>query len=169
MGGASGYLTARMHKPADTIVQPKTFIRTPVKPDLNAGPALTPGHGAAAAIGLTRSEARLAATTWPGLEQSEIDALTVALKDIPKVPVMIFCQNDALCGDMQMDFENAFESAKWDVKTEAPILDGTVGIATSSAALRDAINAATKGRLTVGEIQKNAPYEALVIGRRPRA
>ncbi len=158
-GAGSGYVTSTMHKPTTTIVAPQAIIKRGTH--LDAGPA--------SALSLTRSEARLAALTWAGLEQSEIDALTAALKDIPKVSVMIFCQKDTLCGDIQMDFENAFESAHWDVKTDAPLMDLTVGIATSSPALRDAINAATKGRLTVGDIGKNAPYEALVIGKKPKA
>ena len=52
---------------------------------------------------------RLAKTVWPELSQAEIDALAVKLKDKPG-HVTIFCIDDARCGDLASNLENA-ESA----------------------------------------------------------
>lgn len=139
------------HKPAPTIVRPQTTVvqRAPQVGDT-----------------VTRSESRAIAASWGELDQKEIDVLSAALAKIERKPLTIFCEDDSRCGDMQLDFDNAFETAHWDTKLEKPLIDDTVGVATSSPELRDAINSATSGRLNVGIIAKNAPYEVLVIGKK---
>jgi hypothetical protein len=72
-----------------------------------------------------------------------------------------------MCG-IKFDFDNAFETAHWETKLEAPFIDDTIGIGTSSPELMDAINGATSGRLKAHIIAKNAPYEVLVIGKKPK-
>lgn len=139
---------AIMHKPAPVIVQPQTTI-------VSRNDA-----------GLSKAEARQAQAQWGDLDQKEVDALSALLKDIPKVPLTIFCEDDSRCGDMQLDFDNAFETAHWDTKLEKPLIDDTVGIATSSPALQAAINEATSGRLHVAIIPKNGQRDFLVIGKK---
>lgn len=161
------------HKPAPTIVRPQTTIvsRGPALP-IQGAPGVTVKMGGVPIVtsdpaqSLTRSEQRQLAASWGELDQKEIDALSEALKALPKAPLTIFCQRDDLCGDMQLDFDNSFETAHWETKLEMPLMDDTVGVATSREDLRDAINAATSGRLGVKIIAKNAPYEVLVIGKK---
>ncbi len=155
-GSGAGYLMALAHKPAPTIVQPQTTVVQRAVTD--------PKHS----HGISRSERRQLSLQWGDLDQKEVDALTALLNKLPKVPVVIFCVEDTQCGDLRDDLENSFESAHWDVKTEKPLIDDTVGLAASSEALRDAINEATSGRLKVGIIKKNAPFEAIALGRKPR-
>lgn len=121
-----------------------------------------------AAITETRGVKRnlIVNSVWSDLDQSEIDALTKALTMIDKRPVTIFCESDVKCGELSLNFENAFESAHWDVKVERPLIDDTVGIATSDAGIMRAINDATNGRLMVKLIEARAPYIALAIGKK---
>lgn len=149
VGAAASYGVAVNYKPKPVIVQPQTNVVT-------------------RSMAPTKSELRLAAASWGNLDQKEIDAITAAVREIPKAPLTIFCQDDAKCGDMQLDFDNAFESAHWETKLETPLIDDTVGVGTSLPALRDAINAATGDRLGVKLIKKNAAFEVLVIGKKPR-
>lgn len=112
----------------------------------------------------SRAEQRLVERTWPGLEQRQIDDITAALKAADtKQIVTIFCENEAYCGDLRDDFENALESAHWSVATEKPLIDTTAGMSTSSELLKSAIEAATGQGVNL--IPKQAPYYALVIGR----
>lgn len=141
-----------MPVPKPVIVNPQTVITTPANP--------TEDQSAAAQ--------RKALAAWGNLDQREIDALSVALGKLERKPLTIFCWRADLCGDMQLDFDNAFETAHWDTKLETPLIDDTIGVATSDPKLRDAINAATHGRLEVKIIQKTAPYEVLAIGRKDR-
>lgn len=151
MSAGVAYGVASAYKPKPVIVQPQT---------------VTVAKGA----GVTRAEQRQAASQWGDLAQKEIDSLTVALHSLPAAQLVIFCQDDAKCGDMALDFENAFESAHWkEVKQETPLIDDTVGVATSREDIRKAIDEATSGRLSVKIIKKNAPYEVLVIGKKPKA
>jgi hypothetical protein len=150
-GGLAGYESARQYKPAPVIVQPQTNFMGTKK------------EGVA-----SRTEQRRVAMTWGELDQREIDALTKLLDPMPHQPVTIFCEEDSKCGDLQLDFDNAFESAHWDTKLERPLIDDTVGIATSSPELMKAINDATNGRLAVHLIPKNAPFVALAIGKKPQ-
>ncbi len=141
------------HKPAPVVVQPQT----------NVVARLAPGADQPM---LPRAEKRRIAATWGDLDQQEIDALSDLLKKLPKTNITIFCQNDDRCGDMQLDFVNAFNTAHWDTKEETPLVDDTVGIGTSREDLRDAITKATGGRLPVKLIQKNAPFDVLTIGKK---
>jgi hypothetical protein len=116
----------------------------------------------------SKAAQRALASTWADLTQAEIDVLSALLKASPSANVTIFCADDAKCGDLQADFENALETAHWPVKLEKPMIDATVGLSTSSADLKNAIAAATQGRLNARLIPHTAPYFALVIGRKPR-
>jgi len=82
--------------------------------------------------------------------------------------LVIFCQDDAKCGDMQLDFDNAFETAHWETKLETPLIDDTVGVAASTPELVNAINEATAGRLKVKIIKRTRPMKVLVIGKKPK-
>jgi hypothetical protein len=155
-----GYGAAVSFKPKPIIVKPQTTVIS------RSIPATGPMTNDQASAYLSRSEKRQLATSWGELDQKEIDALSAALKNIPKSPLVIFCEDDSKCGDMQLDFDNAFETAHWDTKLEKPWADTTTGIAVSTGELRDAINVATSGRLNVKIITKDAPYEALVIGKK---
>lgn len=126
---------------------------------VNAGPNAT-----------TKSAMRLSVTSWGELKQEEVDALTAALKSIsPKTPVVIFCMEEPKCGDMALDFENAFESAKWPVDQERPLADATVGIGTNSQEMAALIDRATNGRIKPVIIQANLKDKiALVIGKKPK-
>jgi hypothetical protein len=117
----------------------------------------------------SKAARRALASTWADLAQAEIDALGAWLKALPSANVTIFCADEAKCGDLQADFENALETAHWPVKLEKPMIDTTVGLSTSSVDLKNAIAAATQGRLNAKLIPVTAPYFALVIGRKPRA
>lgn len=157
-------LFALFYKPAPTIVQPQTTIVTRTAPD-GAKPGIkVEGVGGPGA--LTTAEKRQLAAQWGDLDQKEVDALAITLKSLPKAPLTIFCEDDSKCGDMQLSFDNAFETAHWDTKLEKPMIDDTFGIGTSREDLRQAINEATGGRLAVKIIAKNAPYEVLVIGKK---
>jgi hypothetical protein len=107
---------------------------------------------------------------WGELEQSEVDALQKLLEAMPKQPVTIFCSDDN-CRDITLDFDNAFESAKWETDIQRPFVDESKGIWTSSEALADAIRKATGGRLTasiLGQEWTDKTRIALAIGRKPR-
>lgn len=176
---------ALWHKPEPVIVQPQTNIvaRAPASNGPTSGSKVvevpcvitTPGAPAGTTCSmavpdstptLTRAEQRQLAASWGDLDQKEIDVLSEALKALPKTQLVIFCENDALCGDMQLDFDNAFETAHWDTRLEKPLTDDTIGIGTSREDLRAAIAAATNGRLPVKIIQKNAPFDVLTIGKK---
>lgn len=113
---------------------------------------------------------RLAATTWGDMQQVEIDKLTALLKTTePKLSVIIFCADDSKCGDLALDMENAFESAKWPVVQERPLADATVGIGTSSPEIARLFRLATDGRIDPKIITANLKDQvALVIGKMPK-
>lgn len=154
VGGTAGWIVANQYKPKPVVVQPT--ISMGVRRDT------------AGVQSMTRTEQLRAAASWGDLDQKEIDALAEALKSIPHAPLTIFCENDSKCGDMQLGFDNAFETAHWDTKLEKPLIDDTVGVGTSSKEILNAIDEATHGRLAVKLIKKNAPYEVLVIGQKPK-
>lgn len=83
---------------------------------------------------------------WAGLEQAQIDAITKALEG-KKLDIAIFCLDDARCGDLALDFDNAFESAHLKSTVVRPFIDDTHGVATSSQMLADVIATATDGKL----------------------
>ena len=85
---------------------------------------------------------------WGSLTQFEVDSITNALKSIPNAaPIIVYCQDDARCGDIALDFDNAFESAHVRSEVQKPLLDTTRGIATSSKVLSEIIATATSGRI----------------------
>ncbi len=105
---------------------------------------------------------------WGALAQAEIDALTAEMKKIEsKQKIVIYCSDDN-CFDMALDFDNAFESAKWDSVIERPLFDDTVGIASTSETVAKAVERATDGRVKVAITTINSARAALglVIGRR---
>lgn len=154
-GGLSGWYASTIHKKPDVTIQPVAIVRG--VPNTTASNTVT------------TAEARAIASTWGSLDQSEVDALSKALSGMSReTPVKVFCESEVKCGDMQSDFENAFETAHWNVAVERPLIDDTVGVAVSSPELREAINEATNGRLAVKLIPKTAPYYALAIGRKPK-
>jgi hypothetical protein len=107
---------------------------------------------------------------WGELEQAEVDALQKLLEAMPKQPVTIFCSDDN-CRDIVLDFDNAFESAKWQTNIQRPMFDDSKGIWTSSPALADAIKQATGGRLIaaiLGPEWTDTTRIALAIGRKTR-
>ncbi|OYU91875.1 MAG: hypothetical protein CFE29_03225 [Bradyrhizobiaceae bacterium PARB1] len=107
---------------------------------------------------------------WGELEQAEVDALQKKLEAIPKLPVTIFCSNEN-CRNIVLDFDNAFESAKWQTDIQKPFSDAAKGIWTSSQDLADAIRDATNGRLTasiLGPEWDDKTRIALAIGRKTR-
>ena len=110
---------------------------------------------------------RAARTVWPALPQSEVDALTLALKrTAPTFTVTIFCIEDAKCEDLALSLENAFESAHWQVEVRnSPMVPA--GILTSSTVLLDALRAKTSLPVGIDSFSKNVgPGEYIVIGAR---
>lgn len=164
LAGAVPGAYAIFHKPPPTIVQPQTTIVSRTPPAGAAAAVESVGAGGSGQ--LTRAEQRQLAAQWGELDQKEVDALSELLKGIPKFPLTIFCVEDSRCGDLQLDFDNAFETAHWETRLEKPLIDDTAGIATSSQLLRDAIDEATSKRFNVGIIPKNGPRDFLVIGNK---
>lgn len=107
----------------------------------------TPNSGGAYPLSTSAKMMRLAQLQWGELTQREVDAITAAAKALPKASVTILCQNDDRCGAMALDFDNAFESAKWESAIDRPLIDKTKGIAASSKLLADLIDKATEGRI----------------------
>lgn len=116
---------------------------------------------------MSKAESRRLARSWGELTQKEVDTLTADLKKAGgKKHVVVFCANDVYCGDMQLDFVNAFASAKWDFDTETPVVDNTKGIGVSDEVIAGVIRAAIP-RLPVTIIQSNMKDKvALVIGKK---
>lgn len=110
----------------------------------------------------------LAATTWPEMEQREVDALTAAAKPTGGT-VMIFCHEEAKCGDLALNLDNAFESAHWasSVHMFANLPPGMVASSKEMAAM---LNAATGGRFDVGvDPDRGIPGDYVAIGARRKA
>lgn len=108
--------------------------------------------------------------SWGELEQVEVDALQHRLEAMPKMPVVIFC-NDSNCQNMALDFDNAFESAHWVSVIERPMIDNSIGIWTSSKEIADALESATNGRLKasiLGPEWRDKSKIALAIGKKPK-
>jgi hypothetical protein len=106
---------------------------------------------------------------WGELQQAEVDALQKILEAMPKQPVTIFCSDDN-CRDIVLDFDNAFESAKWQTDIQRPMIDNSIGLWTSSRDLADAITKATGGRLNLsvmGPEWSDKERIALAVGRKP--
>lgn len=118
----------------------------------------------------TPAQLHRAKRRWPEMTQQEIDGLTVLLKNMADpVPVMIVCK-DALCEDLALNLDNAFESARW----KSDVMLGTSfgvpeGVRGSSRWLVDLFNAATGGRYGAKiDEPKSADGEYLLIGPKPR-
>ena len=83
----------------------------------------------------------VAKTVWPEMDQSDIDKLTVAVKDLPgDHRVTIFCIEETKCGEFALNLDNAFESAHW----QSDIVDYSMigpGITASSKELVAALSA----------------------------
>lgn len=60
-------------------------------------------------------ERRKAETTWSELPQKTVDDITAKAKAAGAGTVRIFCFDEAKCGDLASNLENAFESARWKV------------------------------------------------------
>lgn len=118
-----------------------------------------------------KSDARRAMANWGELTQPEIDSLTASLKKISKTPTVILCKDDEKCGDIALDFDNAFESAHWETTLDAPAPLGIEfqGIGASSPEVLKAINDATGGRLSVRYVKSQEhEKDILVIGAKPK-
>lgn len=111
--------------------------------------------------------ARLAKTVWPELEQRQIDAITKGLGTIDKVPVTIVCVEDAKCGDLALNIENALESAHWET---AMVNSAMVpaGVWSSSKDLVAALNAfAPQLGVKLDTAPNAGPGDYIAIGARP--
>jgi hypothetical protein len=80
---------------------------------------------------------------WPELAQDRVDALTAALGKIEKRPVTIICANQMWCAALQLDFDNAFESAHWTTSFDTLIFGDVNGITVSDEDLAKTIEQAT--------------------------
>lgn len=108
---------------------------------------------------------------WYELDQASIDTLTATLKTMTPKPVTILCRDRSECGDLSLDLENAFESAKWPVKIDAPVLGGDQeGIDCNDAEIAKAVATATGLSIQRQVGLSAAPVRDIYIsvGRRPR-
>lgn len=116
--------------------------------------------------------ARLAADQWPEIEQKEVDALTAALKAVPKEgrrDVLILCHSDTRCGDLALNLENSFESAHWTVSRKLiPLPDGYAGLMVNDDTMRGLLASAT----TLKPVKTDEPVAGggigIIIGSKPR-
>jgi hypothetical protein len=110
--------------------------------------------------------AHLAKTVWPELTQAQVDALTAAVKG-NKGKVTIFCIDDAKCGDIALNLDNAFESAHWEsLVRNSPMVPP--GVLTSSKALADVLNAVEPSlAVRVDSVSNAGPGDYIAIGARP--
>jgi hypothetical protein len=111
--------------------------------------------------------ARIAKTVWPELSQAEVDHLTSRLGILRPGKVTIFCIDDAKCGDLALNLENAFETAHWQVSVQnSPMVPP--GIISSADLLVDAVKSSTDLPIVVDHVNKNAgPGEYIAIGAKP--
>lgn len=115
--------------------------------------------------------ARLSRDVWPEIAQSEVDRLSNLLDQVPKGArraVTIFCQDDAKCGDLALNLENAFETARWTVERKTvPLPDGASGVGVNDGAMAGTIGTATS--LKPEKVDADlAGGIAIVIGAKPR-
>lgn len=124
----------------------------------------------AASVATPRQLEHRAQVQWPELEQAAVDRLTAALvKVTARERVEILCADRSECGDLALDFENAFESAHWaNVAILPPALGvETVGLTSNSPGLAQAVDAATGLAVNVVARDPRDPL-VLLIGRKPR-
>lgn len=108
---------------------------------------------------------RIAQTTWPEMEQAEVDALTAVAREVGG-SVVIFCHDEAKCGDLALNLDNAFESAHWASRVKI-FANVPPGVEASTPALAAMLNAATGGRFDVGvDLEHNATGDYVTIGPR---
>lgn len=105
-------------------------------------------------------------TEWPELSQTEVDAITAALETAPqggvKPKITIFCVEQARCGDLALNFDNALESAHFETEMKfSPAIDP--GLTANPIGLVSVINKATDNRFGV-KLNENLPQAAISIG-----
>lgn len=111
-----------------------------------------------------RRAAQRSKYVWNGLAQPQIDALTKELKG-QKLSVIIFCTDQSLCGDLALDFDNAFESAGLTSQVVKPFMDDTQGLSTTSKVLADAIGKATGMRPAIYTAEEPKSPCPAIVGR----
>lgn len=106
-------------------------------------------------------------TEWPELSQKEVDAITAALNAASEwrtAKIAIFCVEQARCGDLALNFDNAIESAHSQIETQLRFSPGIdPGLTAKPQALVDLINHATDNRLGV-KLNGALPENAISIG-----
>lgn len=60
---------------------------------------------------------------WPSLGQEKTEALGEALKGVSPEKVTIYCPSPS-CHDLQLDLDDAFQSAGWSAEFEERFVDG---------------------------------------------
>lgn len=125
---------------------------------------------------VTQAQAeRLARKSWGSLSQGEINAITAEVnKGKPGQKITLICAQDAWCGDVASDLENAFESAHWQTNVSYSAVSTPSGWLASSQGLANIINDATGGRFAVRP-DPGRPVGAddlpdyIAIGQKPRS
>lgn len=104
---------------------------------------------------------RLARTAYAELDQDAVDGITAELQKLPaKEPVLILCDNDDRCGEIALNLENSFESAKWEVNVEKPAFATGVGISTNSPEMAAAL---LKGARIEAKVLQRGAAETVFI------
>ncbi len=139
---------------------------------MSMGPAPKPRIVHVATSASQTMVARLAADQWAEIEQSEVDALTAALKSVPKdarSEVTIFCASDTRCGDLSLNLENSFESAGWKVTRKlVPLPDAYAGVLVNSDAMRSVLASATSLKPSKIDEETAGGGIGIIIGTKPK-
>jgi hypothetical protein len=140
------------------------FTRPPAVTNINAPVA---GVGRLTEFSPARAK-HIAAVTWPGLEQSEINAITATLKREPPGTLTIYCVSEAACGDLVLDLDNAFETAHWNttLKTTPALLPGFV---VSNDGLAQLIKGTVPSKFDVRVSAEAGDGPVISIGEKPKA
>lgn len=122
---------------------------------------------------IVKRDSRRQARIWPDLNQNEIDTITTGLKTLKARPIVVLCSDEKYCGDLAADLENAFESAKWTIDLQKPLVDNGDGITVDDEGVAQLLKAATKERfpitVTLGAPPTNpGNFTTIAIGKRPR-
>lgn len=117
---------------------------------------------------LTRGDLRRFAQKWPELPQADVDAITRIMVSTPKQNVFIFCEDTSRCGDLALDLENAFESARWNVKVERPLFNMNEGFCVTDEGMAVVLRKVFGDRIPVKVIQSSLPENTvgIVLGKR---
>lgn len=138
----------------------------------NLGPAPKPRTIHVATSSGQTTVMRLAADQWPEIEQREVDALTDALKAVPREAgrdVTIFCHSDTRCGDLALNLENSFESARWTVARKLiPLADDHRGLLVNDEAVRGVLASATTLKPVKIDEAVAGGGIGIIIGSKPR-